>query len=218
MPANEVFNCAYSEILKISKVKPHPKNPNVHPPAQVAQLAEVIRYQGQRLPIIISKRSGYLVAGHGRLMAIKILGWELIAVDYQDFESDEQEYAFLIADNAIASQAELNFKLINEILPDLDHTKLPPPSDFGVFGVFGLVDFTIDPKISLPSSGKDGITEGTTPHLNGENPNATVQSIVMTFENEEYVTIMQRCVDAMEKTKTKSIKELFAFLVNGFKV
>jgi hypothetical protein len=115
------FDCSYSELLDInsSKIIPNPKNPNSHPKDQIQRLSKIIEYQGQRHPIIISKRSGFLVVGHGRLEAIKELGWEKIAVSYQDFENEAQEYSFVVSDNAIASWSELDLGKVNHEMLDL---------------------------------------------------------------------------------------------------
>ncbi len=130
------INCTYSELLDIHKLVPNPKNPNQHPKEQIQRLAKIIDYQGQRHPVIISKRSGFVVVGHGRLEAIKLLGWDQIAVDYQDFESEAQEYAFVVADNAISGWAELDLSIINADMidfgPELDLEQL------------GLKDFKLD--------------------------------------------------------------------------
>jgi ParB-like chromosome segregation protein Spo0J len=106
--------CSHDEALQLHKIIPNPKNPNKHSKDQIARLARLIDYQGQRHPIIISKRSGFVVVGHGRLEAINLLGWDKAAVNYQDFESEAQEYAFVVSDNAIAEWAELDLKSIGD--------------------------------------------------------------------------------------------------------
>jgi len=133
------FDCSYSEILDINSLKiiPNPKNPNKHPEEQIERLSKIIEYQGQRHPLIISKRSGFLVVGHGRLEAIKKLGWEKVAVSYQDFENEAQEYSFVVSDNAIASWAELDLCMVNSEMIDLG-------PDFEV-DLFGIEHFSIDP-------------------------------------------------------------------------
>lgn len=124
--------CAFKEMIAVAKLKLllNPRNANKHPPEQIDRLAEIIKYQGQRSPIVISKRSGFIVKGHGRLMAIEKLGWSEAAVDWQEYESEAQEYADMVADNEIARWAELDVdKLIadmkqmeieNIVLPDID--------------------------------------------------------------------------------------------------
>jgi DNA modification methylase len=118
----------------------HPKNPNKHSREQIERLAELIKYQGWRLPIIVSNQSGYIVSGHGRLEAAKHLGLKEVPISYQDFTS-EQEYAFLVSDNAIASWAELDLVSINFEVPNLG-------PDFEI-KMLGMKDFAIEPAEKL---------------------------------------------------------------------
>jgi hypothetical protein len=92
--------------VPIHKIVPNPKNPNKHGKRQIELLAKLIDHQGFRHPIIVSNRSGFICAGHARLEAAKLLKYEDIPVDYQDFESEAQEYAFLVSDNKIQELAE----------------------------------------------------------------------------------------------------------------
>lgn len=59
--------CAHDAIVAIEKLIPNPKNPNTHPDAQIQALGRIIRQTGWRAPITVSKRSGFIVKGHGRL-------------------------------------------------------------------------------------------------------------------------------------------------------
>lgn len=104
-------------LLPIEQIKPWPKNPNKHSKDQIERLAKLIKYQGFRNPLIISKRSGFLIVGHGRLEAAKHLGLKELPCLLQDYDSGEQEYAHCVADNAIADWADLDLALItNEAL------------------------------------------------------------------------------------------------------
>ena len=120
----EVIKCSYTELVSVKDLKPYKSNPNTHPKEQIQLLAEIIEFQGQRHPIIVSNLSGEIVAGNGRLEAFKLLGWDKIAVDYQDFDDDDQEYAFVVSDNASTEQSILDFKLINKKLPELHLPKI----------------------------------------------------------------------------------------------
>lgn len=130
------IKCEYKKLLPIKSLKAHPKNRNKHPADQIDQLARVIEYQGWRHPIIVSNLSGFIVAGHGRLEAAKKLKLTEVPVDYQDFESEAQEYAFLQSDNAIALWAELDLSGINADLGELG-------PDFDI-DLLGIKNFTID--------------------------------------------------------------------------
>jgi phage regulator Rha-like protein len=114
------IKCAYTELVDVSKLIPNPKNNNKHPIDQIKRLAKIIDFQGQRSPIVVSNRSGFIVKGHGRLEAIKLLGWEKCAVDYQDYDSEAQEYADMTADNEIAKWAEFQTDMFLEEIKGLD--------------------------------------------------------------------------------------------------
>jgi len=112
----QTIHCKYDELLALTAFRPHPKNRNKHPQKQVERLASLYSSHGIRHPIIVSKKSGFVVVGHCRLAAAVHLNMPTFPVVYQDFTTDAQEYEFLHADNAIASWAELD---IGEIKFDL---------------------------------------------------------------------------------------------------
>lgn len=149
-------HCKFDQMVQVSELKAHPKNRNTHPPDQIERLAQILKYQGWRCPIKVSKRSGYITSGHGRLMAAHQNGWNGVPVNYQDYETDEQEYADLIADNSVASWAELDLKAINMDLADLG-------PDFNI-DLLGIKDFTLDLFEKLdPQCDEDEIPEKVEP-------------------------------------------------------
>lgn len=112
-------NCAFDELVPLEKVVPNPRNPNQHPQSQVALLAKVIGHQGWRAAIVVSTRSGFIVAGHGRYEAAKVLGLATVPVDYQDFATEADEWAHLIADNRLAELAEADESALKALLGEL---------------------------------------------------------------------------------------------------
>ena len=119
-----LLHCAHDELVPIESVVGNPKNPNTHPAAQIELLAKIISAQGWRAPITVSTRSGFVVRGHGRLAAAKLLGAEAVPVDFQDYESEAAEWADMIADNRIAELAETDTELLAELLRDIDAGEL----------------------------------------------------------------------------------------------
>lgn len=79
--------CAYTKLVPISEIKYHPKNPNIHPQTQIKKLAEDIKCIWFRDAPIVSKRSGFLITGHGRVEALRVLGETEVPIQEQDFES-----------------------------------------------------------------------------------------------------------------------------------
>lgn len=136
----------------VKNLKSHPKNRNKHPEDQLRRLAEILKYQGWRYPIKVSKRSGFVTSGHGRIEAAKINGWKEVPVNFQEYESEDQEYADLQADNAIASWAELDLAGINMDMADLG-------PDFNI-DMLGIKDFFIEPAEKFEAqSDEDEIPE-----------------------------------------------------------
>ena len=112
--------CSFDELVSVDSLNPNPKNPNKHPDSQIELLSKNIKYLGWRHPITVSKRSGFIVAGHGRLMAAKKLGVQIVPVDYQEFNSDADEMAVLVADNRLAELSETSEEDLKNILSELD--------------------------------------------------------------------------------------------------
>ncbi len=116
--------CAYDEIVKIEELKENPKNPNKHSQEQINLLAEVIKKTGVRAPITVSKLSGLIVKGHGRLEAAKVAGLKQFPVEYQHFDNAEEEMSALLADNKIAELAEIDNEKLKEIFNEFNFDDL----------------------------------------------------------------------------------------------
>ncbi len=132
--------CAHDKVENIENVQPNPKNPNQHPPEQIKLLGMIIERQGWRAPITVSTRSGYIVKGHGRLLAAKAMELTEVPIDYQNYESDEQEIADLIADNRLAELSQINNEMLAELFAEI---KLDPDFDITLTG------FTEDEYLQL---------------------------------------------------------------------
>lgn len=117
--------CAFDELVPIGKVVPNPGNPNTHPPKQVALLAAIIKGQGWRKPITVSKRSGFVVTGHGRLEAAQSMQASVVPVEYQEYASEAEEYADLMADNRLAELSEMNTSALADMLQQMDTGEIP---------------------------------------------------------------------------------------------
>lgn len=121
--------CNEVKLEKISNLKNHPKNNNTHSSEQIKRLAHIIKIQGFRNPVIVSNQSGYIVAGHARVQALKLLEAEFVPVLYQDFINEEYEYAFLTADNAIQEWSIFDKEKFKSELNNIEI------KDFSLFGL-----------------------------------------------------------------------------------
>jgi hypothetical protein len=112
--------CAFDQMVTTEALIPNPRNPNKHPKKQVELLAKIIKAQGWRNPIVVSNRSGFIVKGHARLEAAKLLGCVECPVDFQDYATEADEWADMIADNRLAELAEPDLPMLKDILQELD--------------------------------------------------------------------------------------------------
>ena len=101
------------ELVPISEIVPHPKNPNKHPEEQIEHLVKQYQYQGFRNPLVVSSATGFLICGHGWLEAAKLAGLETLPVIRQDFKDEAQEYAYMTADNTVGTWATIDLAQIN---------------------------------------------------------------------------------------------------------
>ncbi len=99
--------CAFTELVDPHTLKPHPLNPNKHPPKQIEMYQAILAFQGWRRAITVSRRSGFMTRGHGALEAALLAGYAQVPVDFQDYSSDEQELADLVADNQLPRMSEV---------------------------------------------------------------------------------------------------------------
>lgn len=119
-PDGALVFCRFDDIVNVSSLKPNPENPNMHDAEQLELLGKIVKKTGWRAPITVSKRSGLITKGHGRRLAAIKAGLEYAPVEYQDYASEEEEHADLIADNRIAELAEMDDEKLSDLLRELD--------------------------------------------------------------------------------------------------
>ena len=73
-------------------------------------LAASIERFGWRHPIVVSRRSGLIVAGHARRQAAIELECDA-PVDVQDFDTEADEVAVLLADNILPELSDMDHQL-----------------------------------------------------------------------------------------------------------
>jgi DNA modification methylase len=144
-----LIRCAHTEIADIALLVPNPRNPNKHPDSQIQLLAKIMAHQGWRSPIVVSNRSGFITKGHGRLAAAKLNGWASAPIDRQDYATEADEWADMVADNKIAELAETDMVMVNDLALEL-------PEDFDL-ELLGIPDFEIAEPEMIPQADEDGV-------------------------------------------------------------
>lgn len=107
------------EKIKVAELIPYINNSRTHSEDQVAQIASSIKEFGFLNPIIIDKDNG-IIAGHGRVMAAKLLKIDEIPFVRAEHLTEAQKKAYVIADNQLALNADWNFDLLKLEVATLD--------------------------------------------------------------------------------------------------
>jgi len=103
---------------KVTELIPYVKNSRTHSDEQVAQIAASIKEFGWTNPILIDGSNG-IIAGHGRLMAARKLGYtEVPTIELADL-TETQKKAYIIADNRLALNAGWDNEMLTIELNDL---------------------------------------------------------------------------------------------------
>ena len=122
------------EVLKIKDLKPYAKNAKKHPKKQVERIANSIESFGMCDPIGIWK-DNTVIEGHGRLEALKQLGYDEVPCIRLDHLTDEERRAYTLAHNKVA-ESEWDELLVNDEVNDITNFDM---SEFG-FDVFSMDD------------------------------------------------------------------------------
>lgn len=181
------------KIVSIDSIIENPKNANNHPPEQIAILEKIIKHQGFRRPLTISNRSGFLIVGHGRLLAAKNLGLKEVPVIFQDYENEAQEFQDMIADNKIDKLAQHDDAKMIEGIKELGLEKVD-------FELMGLINFSLNPIFAEnPEDEWDGMPEF------DQQDKTSFRHIIVHFINNDDVEEFFKLIGQNCTEKTKSI-------------
>src|SRR3712207_1655111 len=106
------------ERRPLNSLIPYARNARTHSEAQVAQIAASMREWGWTNPVLIDPEGG-IIAGHGRVMAARLLGFSEAPVMVARGWSEAQTRAYVLADNKLALNAGWNQDLLSLELADL---------------------------------------------------------------------------------------------------
>ena len=105
------------EYININELKPYSKNAKKHPKKQIKLIKNSIESFGMCDPIAINNEK-IIIEGHGRLEALKQLGYDEVPCIRLDHLNDEERRAYTLAHNKVA-ESEWDFDLLNEEIDDI---------------------------------------------------------------------------------------------------
>lgn len=125
------------EYVSIDSVKPYKKNARKHSKSSIDVIANSIQEFGMADPIAVWGKDNIIVEGHGRLQALKRLGYDKVPVIHLDYLTDEQRRAYTLAHNRTAEASEWDLELLPDELAEIFDIDM---SGFG----FDITDDTAD--------------------------------------------------------------------------
>lgn len=112
------------ELAAVADLKPHPRNYRVHPDDQVEHLEQSFRENGVYRNVVVA-RDLTILAGHGVVEAAQRAGLQKIPVVRLDCDPDDpRALKVLTGDNELPRLAEVNDRLLSEILRDVRETSV----------------------------------------------------------------------------------------------
>ena len=105
-------------LMEVDKLIPYARNARTHSEVQIAQIAASIKEFGFLSPVIISK-DNTILCGHGRFYAAQKLGLEKIPCIQEEYLTEAQKRAYILADNKISQNAGWDEEMLSVELSDL---------------------------------------------------------------------------------------------------
>ena len=115
------------DYLPVASLRLDSKNARLHSDKQVRQIARSIEVFGFNVPILVDADLR-VMAGHGRLLAGRLLGIADVPVIRLEHLSETQRRAFMLADNRLTENSEWNKRQLAEQLMTLSRAEM----DFSV--------------------------------------------------------------------------------------
>lgn len=104
--------------LPIEKIKNYKNNPKKHTEEQIKQIIQSIRNFGNNDPIAIYE-NGEIAEGHGRLEALKRLGYNKVPVIELKGLTKKQQKAYRIIHNQLTMNSDFDIDILNAELSSI---------------------------------------------------------------------------------------------------
>jgi DNA modification methylase len=181
---------------KVSELIPYINNSRTHSEEQITQIVSSIKEFGFTNPILIDKDNS-IIAGHGRLQAVKRLGLEEVPCILISGLTKTQIKALIIADNQLALNAGWDLEKLSVEIEGLDEDKFD----------LSLLGFEDDFIKDLLSEENKGLTdEDAVPEIK-ENPKSKLGDIFI-LGNHRLMCGDATIQNDVEKLMNKSLADL----------
>lgn len=114
--------------INIKDLKPYKNNAKIHTSEQTEQIKKSIQDFGMNDPIAVWGKDNIIVEGHGRLEALKELGYTEVDCIRLDHLTDEERKAYTLVHNKLTMNTDFDFDILDNELLDIENIDM---SDFG---------------------------------------------------------------------------------------
>ena len=170
------------ERWPIARLIPYARNARTHTPEQIRQIAASMREWGWTIPVLADEE-GTIIAGHARVSAAEINGYEEAPVMVARGWTEAKKRAYVLADNKLAMNAGWNEELLGVELLELRDLGFDMP-------VIGFDDSELNALMrEVAEAGYPELPEG---------EKAPYQQVTFTLHDEQ-VKIVQAAVTAAKQ-------------------
>ena len=134
------------EYIPIDQLKPYEKNARKHEQLDIDNIATSIEKYGFNDPVGIATDKNIIVEGHGRVMACRKLGIDVVPCVRLDHLTTKQRREYAIAHNATAELSKWDRDILPQELEDLDFDDFD--FDFSAFEVIEQDDLPQEEKVN----------------------------------------------------------------------
>lgn len=122
------------EIVDIDELIPYENNAKLHPQEQIDQIANSIKEFGNNDPIAVDENN-VIIEGHGRLLALKQLGYKEVEIIRLSHLTEEQRKAYTLVHNKLTTNTGYDLELLELELASIENIDM---------GELGFDDMVID--------------------------------------------------------------------------
>jgi|LakMenEpi03Aug12_release.lakeMendotaPanAssembly.Ray.scaffolds.fasta_scaffold266657_3 hypothetical protein len=193
--------------VDITSVQTHPKNVRQ---GDIGAIAESLKAHGQYRPIVVDKRTNYILAGNHTWKAAQSLGWSQISAGFVETKDDDEALRILLSDNRASDLATYDDGGLAEILKQLAIT------DTGLVGTMYDGD-DLDDLVYRLGGSLGFVTEGNDiSAIIDEYADKDTRNLTLPYTQTTITQVKEHLTSLQQKTGIDNWSEIVLYVVKDF--